>query len=71
MPYLFRASGEDLRPGFGSDFQRVDFGPSSGNESSSELWITLVADKRLVRLLGCDLMGLPYSSKLLTYDFDR
>ena len=48
VPSLFQASGEDLRPGFDSDFQRVDFGPSFRNESSSALWLTFVTDKRVV-----------------------
>ena len=55
-PSLFRAFGEDLKPEFSSDFQRVDFRSSSGNKSLA-LWLTFVVDAKLVGLLSCDLTG--------------
>ena len=70
VPFLFWASGEDSKSEFGSDSQKVGFRPSSGNEFSSTLWLTFVANTRLVGLLDCDRMGSSSSAKLLTHDFD-
>ena len=57
-PFLFWASGEDLKLEFGYGFQRVDLGLGSGNESSLALWLAFVAvDTKLVGLLDCDVRG--------------
>ena len=70
-PFLFLASGEDPKFEFGSNFLKAGFRQNSRNELSSALWLTFVANTRLVGLLDCDLMGPSSSAKLLTYDFDH
>ena len=55
---LFWASRKDPKSEFGSDSPKAGFGPSSGNEFSSALWLLFVADTRLVGLLDYGLMAL-------------